>query len=108
MAEAASPTLEKVRKFLDEAGLPAETAREYYIAPQELDSLKTELLESTRGNFHVMSREENGRLHVIAFVNIRGVAEMFQVFEDEDLVKPQDGHRISAPPAGAADSEIEF
>lgn len=108
MADAASASLVKAREFLDQAGLPAETAQEYYIPPGDLDSLKTRLLEATRGNYHVMTREENGQLHVIAFVNIRGIGELFKDFADEALAHRPDDHSISMPPAGSADSEVEF
>lgn len=108
MAGTASQALTSVRAFLDEAGLPPDAAQEYYIAPGELDDLRTRLTEETRGNFHVMSKEEAGQLHVIAFLNIRGMGDLFHEFEAEHQVQPQDGHPPSSPAAGAADSELEF
>lgn len=108
MAEAASPALSKVRAYLSEAGLPPETALEYYIDDRDLESLKAHLLEQTRGHFHVMTRQENGRLHVIAFVNIRGIGELFQHFEEETLVQSLDQGSMATPLAGGADAEVDF
>lgn len=108
MTEIESATLVKVRAMLKEAGLPPETGVEYFIAPGELDTLKARLQQETQGHYHVITRPEGGKLHVIAIINVRDVRELFQQAKLEILMPTEDQAGLYAPAAGAAEALVDF
>ena len=109
-----SEQLEHLRKHFGGYGIPPENIFERRIADDHVEALKQQLRNQTKGQCYFFTKQlADKQTHVIAFVNIVGIAEAFEKGMEEFAKQQsseawQSGVSLHPQAEGSAPAEADF
>jgi|SRR4051812_1178764 hypothetical protein len=77
-----SQDLKDIRKLVEKDKIPPENIVEFYGPEDGIEALKERIREKTAGQCYFFTREEKNEIHLIALVNIKDVAQLFNKLKE--------------------------
>jgi len=105
MSVSPSKEISEIRKILEKENISEGHIQEFFLKEAEIESTKENIREQTSGNCYFFTKENKENTHLIAFINISNVADIFEKIKENKVLNQTD---FGLTREGSALNEINF